>query len=924
MNCTRRVFIKSGLLATAGLPLLQGCGLEAKRADTDALFKAFRNSPVTSKPFVRWWWNGDKLSAAEIARELDVMHAAGIGGVEINPIAFPGGDDLGIKSLTWLSPEWIEMLKVALVEIAKRNMVADIIVSSGWPFGGEFLSPEDQTQLMTRASSYINGPGRQLIKVHELLREAAPKVYSGYKGATSELHALYLAPTEMDTFTPAVPIPFTPGSEAVSIDVPAGKHVLYALVKVTGFQSVILGAPGAAGPVLNHYSPQAVEKFLNNMSSKLFPAIQGLKGFRSLFCDSMELEGANWYADFPSEFLRRKGYDVTPYLPFILYKVGHMGHAQKGTVDTVLTGSAREEIDRVRYDFFTACIEIVRDHFLKPYTQWCNRHGYLSRVQAYGREFHPLEASFEVDIPECETWLRIGKAYATSVNKFVASAVHMAGKKVVSCEEITNTSHVFNATLDVIKRVGDHSNLSGVTHSVLCGFNYSPPDTPFPGWVRFGVFFNERNPWWPWFNLWATYKARLSTVFQETEAYADIAVLHPLADMWTIHGPQRDPFPSLRYPPYQYQVWEAIHRNGHACDYISEGVIGKSTVADGCISYGNCRYSTLLCIETETIEPTTAKAMAEFAGVGGRLIFIAKEPHKSPGWKDHTVRDEEVKKHIAHLKSKFPSQVFTVDAPTGNDLTLWFRDVQKQCGLTPYLEIAAPNPHLSQIRHCADGRDFFFFVNSSPTKHVATEIRFTQLNGRTPVLWDPETGKRFACPGVEGDRLKLELYPSTSQLIVLEKAADLPPFPGVLPPVTGEAIDDWSIRLKHLFGESESQGERKLYNLGSDPATQSFAGTITYTKEVDDVQQRSVLDLGIVHGVSEVTVNGVSLGCRWYGRHAYALPPNVAKAARKRIEVKVTTVTGNYIKSQPENHAHGWVRHQSWQPMGMLGPVRLG
>ena len=103
---SRRGFLKSGIMLAASIPALQyypisGNGLSAKTLgntpdDGDRLLSIFRNPPVTSKPFVRWWWNGDKLSAKEILRELDVMKEAGIGGVEINPIAFPGGDDLSI------------------------------------------------------------------------------------------------------------------------------------------------------------------------------------------------------------------------------------------------------------------------------------------------------------------------------------------------------------------------------------------------------------------------------------------------------------------------------------------------------------------------------------------------------------------------------------------------------------------------------------------------------------------------------------------------------------------------------------------------------------------------------------------------------------------------------------------------------------
>ena len=78
------------------------------------------------------------------------MKAAGIGGVEINPIAFPrGADPTGYKELTIFTDEWLEMLQVALHGAKERGMVCDMIVGSGWPFGGEFLKKEEQTQMVT-------------------------------------------------------------------------------------------------------------------------------------------------------------------------------------------------------------------------------------------------------------------------------------------------------------------------------------------------------------------------------------------------------------------------------------------------------------------------------------------------------------------------------------------------------------------------------------------------------------------------------------------------------------------------------------------------------------------------------------------------------------------------------------------------------
>ncbi|MDR1780050.1 MAG: hypothetical protein LBR50_04880 [Tannerella sp.] len=948
---TRRKFIKSGMFLTAGITvgvqnpatvqIFASTGARDKnekntdfQQDDDAIFSAFRNPPATAKPFVRWWWNGDKLSAKEILRELDIMRDAGIGGVEINPIAFPGGDDLGIPSLPWLSQEWIDMVKVALKAAEERGIICDIIVGSGWPFGAEILEGDDRSQLMTLTSRKISGPGKVSIKVEEIINDAKPRV-NAYKGADNELYAIALAPVEMSKFTAPKWLPFDAAKDTIEVDAPQGEHILYTLVKCTGFQAVINGAPGAAGPVLNHYSKEATEKFLNRMSDALFPQIKDLKGFRAMFCDSMELEGANWCPDFLEEFKRRKGYDIKPYLPFILFKVGGMGAKVEGGEITKLSGEAKEAVDRARYDFYTACMGIITDRFLITYTKWCNQHGFKSRMQPYGNEFHPLEASLPIDIPECETWIwghsnrETGFTYidfvnnnsATNVNKYVASAVHLSGKKIVSCEEITNTSYVFRANLEQVKICADQSNLSGVNHSILHGFNYTPLEAPFPGWIRYGTFLNERNTWWKFFPQWSAYKARLSALLQETEAFADIAVLHPLADMWTIHGPQRDPFPGLRYPPYQYNVWEAIHKNGNACDYTCESIIQKSRSENGNLVYGSRKYNTLILLEVETIQPATAKALQKFVASGGKLVCVAKEPYKAPGLVNAKSNDKAVASTMAAIKKSYPSRVYNVAAP-GNDIVGWFADVQKQCDIKPYMIIDKPCKAVSQIRHrSADGKDIFFIANASQDDRYRLNLQFPDSKGN-PQLWDAEKGFRKPLPAEK--TLPIDLPPAASVIIVFDESP--------VRPLIGLAMErpenanplvlkGWKMRLEHINGTSRTIDIDVPYDITSKEETQSFAGTIVYEKQLEGVPDGyNWLDLGKVYGPSEVALGGVELGNHWYGRHIYPLngSPN-----GKLLQIRITTTTGNYIKSMPQNAGNHWVRDGGLTHEGIGGPVVL-
>jgi hypothetical protein len=649
----------------------------------------------------------------------------------------------------------------------------------------------------------------------------------------------------------------------------------------------------------------------------------------------MELEGANWCHDLLPEFKRRRGYDLLPYLPFILYRVGGMGAPINSGEITQLSGEAKEEVSRVRYDFFITLMDLMRDRFLIPYTRWCNQHGFKSRVQTYGREFHPLEASMYIDIPECETWLWNNDGYGeqsdvalhptyTNVNKFVASAAHYTGKRVVSCEESTNTNAVFNATLERLKLTGDQSNLSGVTHSIIHGFNYSPPEAPFPGWIRYGMYLSDRNTWWNYFKLWATYKARVSAILQETEAFADIAVMHPLADMWTKHGTQRDPFPDLLYPKYQYHVWEGIHKNGNSCDYTSEGIIQQSTIENGYLRYKNRRYHTLLLIEVETMQPATVEKLASFVSKGGKVIFVGKEPYQSPGLKDHKKTDKKVAQTIASMKRAQPSRVFTVDAPAGEDYVGWFGKVQEKCGIRPYMSIDRPNVYVSQIRHQTEGKDIFFVCNSSSNERFTVKATFPLSKGQ-PWLWNPETGERHRYPVVAANVLTIDLPPAGTQLIVFDTQGEGTDIPAQPAEKAGKDLAGWNLRMTHVNGTTKERAIKTFFDLSAEEDTRSFAGYLVYEKQLEgDTASFNWLDLGKVYGVSEVTVNGENLGARWYGRHLYRIPEHLAKSDKKFISIKLTTTLGNYFKSNPENKTgHAWTRHQNWQPVGIIGPVKL-
>ena len=152
----RDFLIRSALLAAGGFvsaasPALAETAAKAAAAagaakaaggqfsfDSD-IYSQFRNPDIRYRPFARWWWNGNKVEAYELVRELRLLKEANIGGVEIYPVGLPEDtDDAGIPTLKWLSDEWIDMVKVTLDEADRLGMTCDLMVGTGWPLRRRF------------------------------------------------------------------------------------------------------------------------------------------------------------------------------------------------------------------------------------------------------------------------------------------------------------------------------------------------------------------------------------------------------------------------------------------------------------------------------------------------------------------------------------------------------------------------------------------------------------------------------------------------------------------------------------------------------------------------------------------------------------------------------------------------------------------
>jgi hypothetical protein len=915
-------------LAVATL-VLHATGPRALGKDAGrSLWERFQSPGANARPWVRWWWNGNAVKPAELKRELRVLSEAGFGGVEINPIAMPRtAKDIGAEKLTWLGPQWQQAFKAAVDEANELGMKADLLVGTGWPFGGRFLEKPHQIQTLHFQKKPLKDPGRQTVNLQPLI--GLPEKYRRHAETIDrKLARVIFVPNAINRPDQLRDLTDKAQDRQLTLTVPEAGGTLHVGTRAVGFRQVVHGAPGGDGPVLDHYDKEAVQTYLSRLSKKLNPLFDGRmgNGLRAMFCDSIELEAANWTEGFGEVFAKRRGYRIEPYLPWVI-------KPEQGDVPSGL----RPTLRRVRYDYARTIANVFHERFVQTFVDWSDRQGMQSRYQAYGVPWlvGMLEGYMMPSIPEGDTWLHftndsvgptLDKIRYAIWNKYAASGAHLSGRSIVSCESMTNVHGVFRTTLNYIKQASDLNFITGANHAVLHGFNYSPPEAGVPGWVRYGTYFSEHNPWWAAVKRWVDYKARLSAVLQNTQAQANVAIIGNRPGTWQRVGLRRRPL--IKRPRYFDHLWQAFTRNGVTADVMTGPVLQKSTIRNGQLHHGPMAYDLLVLTDAKAIEPATAEKLKAFAKAGGRIAFVGHAPYASPGLKNHESDDKAVRRHIQAAREQGQSHVRKIEPPKLATINDWADDVLDRFEVRRDVSFDTTNPRLFQIHHETDKRSFFLLVNSDRRKTQRFTARFDVASKQHAWQWDPHTGRRWGLAGYEsGNRLKITLRPLESKLIVFSPKE---PDQKRTEPQAAEApskriTGPWRVNARDTEQGKIETTLSALRSLPNIDRFKGFAGAVTYETDFDvnNPEAFDLLTLGRVDGVAKVSLNGQQIGVRWFGRPLFDIGQTL-NAGRNTLTVTVRTTLFNKMRLSDKPAARRWTRNQEKpQPMGVLGPIRL-
>ncbi len=543
------------------------------------------------------------------------------------------------------------------------------------------------------------------------------------------------------------------------------------------------------------------------------------------------------------------------------------------------------------------------------------------------------------DIPESNNWIYSGARDEAETseytwvqghgyllwNKAASSGAHITGRNITSCEAITNVHGVFRTSLETVKQSDDMNFITGMNHAVLHGYNYSPPEAGFPGWIRYGTYFNEQNTWWKYFKYWADYNARLSSVFQNTSPTADIAVLGRLRDFWGEDGPVR---PVFNLNPWYYaRLWEPISNLGSSCDYIHQPVLERSKIEGKQLICGEMSYKALILTDVESLTPEASLKLEAFAKAGGKVVLIGETPYRSLSFVDADKNDKIVNDAMEGILDG--ENVIEMAAPEKTvDFVDWTSGLMRKIQLEPQATISHPVSHLYFMKQFAGEQEIFFFSNSDRKSAVEFDVSFKTGN-KIPYIWIPATGERFTLPYDERNKLHVRLDALESALIVYEPAEiELPPYQFAKAPTGSTALETtWDVKFEHINGSSFSRKMERLIDFKSseDEVIRNFAGTVTYNARFENTGTIKYITLTDVNeGITELMVNGQPAGMKWYGNHCYDITKFV-KSGTNEVEIKLTNTLANYCSSLTEDPvAQKWTGFYDARVSGGLGGVKLG
>jgi hypothetical protein len=938
----------------------------------------------------RWWWFGAAITPEEITRELKLMSESGLRGVELQPVYPLEVDDpkRGIRNVRYFSSEWFDLLRHTTKETRRLGMQFDFTLGSGWPYGGPFIPIELAARKARVITQEIAGPGRfswrftpELAGSESVIAAVAVPVFPTGQPGIRESRVITDQIKQETMFGDVVGIGFD------SWTVPPGRWRIMVFVDGPTGQQVGRPTLGMEGYVIDHFNREAMDLFLEAAGAQVLKQIKDVADppFRSVFCDSLEVDGADWTPSFLKEFERRRGYDLTPDLPALWQDAGPL-------------------TPHIRYDYHLTLSDLILENFFAPLADWSRRHGMTARVQAHGAMGDVMHGYGLADIPEGEHIMQ-GDKYAVDIQhrRLASSAGHVYQKPVISAETYTwLRMPLFMVTLEMMKAASDAQFLDGINQIVNSGYPSSPPQAGLPGWVFYAsTVINHNNIWWRHYNQLAKYVQRVSTLLQQGVSINPVGVYVPLADIYAKFGIGALNMDVEIERQLGTELYLELRRSGYDFDFLNDDVLARvASVQAGMLCAGTGAYSVVIVPDVQYMPPESLDSFMRFVQEGGFLIFAGRVPAAAPGLKDNDARTTRLDSILKTLWGNNPPRADVVETCGKGKVVLGGGPsavlAHLRTALPPDFEILQAGDSSDSARrqardnvgflHRRTGEVDTYFVSNASSFLQDLRLQFP-VGHKTPQRWNPESGEiddalvfrhsTLASSNSPVTEVQVGLAPFESCFVIFSPTGNGPTFthtnwPGALKiekvgnktrvtgliPRNGEYFLTDAAGKTHRFqvkgipepiplngpwrltlGEKTELALSRLQSWNDLPEGKDYSGWAVYETDFEltalGEQTEWDVDLGVVHETAEVILNGIDLGSAWKGSRILRCG-NALKSGTNHLKVEVGNLWIQRVQSLPRPDlkavaetfgirwgTYGEIKPDKIPPSGLLGPVQL-
>lgn len=700
---------------------------------------------------------------------------------------------------------------------------------------------------------------------------------------------------------------------------PAGRWTVVRLGWSLTGQTNSPAEPSATGLEVDKLDAAAVREYLDTLFAKYSDVgvPLGPDGIGGILTDSWEAGAQNWTPAMLGEFARLRGYDAARWLPVLTGRVVQDARASDGFL----------------YDFQQTLKDLLIANHYRPLAEAAHARGMTWYTEANGDEPRStgdgLTIKAQSDIPTAEYWYRYfstdpGQPPLIADLHEAASAAHLYGKPLVAAEALTVAAGTdpWSFSPAMLKPVADEIFARGVNRMLLHESHHQPYVDRKPGLMLgiFGQYFNRNDTWAEYGRPWTDYLASTSFLLQQGKPVADIAYFYG-----------EDQNLSQRYN-------HAFNRDvpsGYGFDYVDPTALATVLkVRDGqVVTDSGMQYRVIyLPAYVERMSLPAIERIETLVREGA--VLVGRRPTGGLGMASS---DEAVRVVAGRIWGEGDEAV----RPLGKGRVRATTDLAAALraeGVGPDVQGPADAQLMTVHRRTADAD--IYFVSNRSAQALRAPVRFRAQG--VPELWSADDGaiRPLAyTPHGETTEVQLALDGNGAAFVVFRKG-EAPGLTLTAPEIRAQQPLEgaWQVAFEAGRGAPAAVNFPALsdWSQSADPGIRYFSGTATYTRPLtigrDMVArgQRLYLDLGVVHELAKVWIDGREIATAWKPPYRVDLTGKVG-AGTHQLKIEVVNLWPNRLigDKQPGAQAIAYAPQSPYTasspllPSGLLGPVAL-